>query len=93
MKPRLKLQHTSYDLDKQISGYTSTPSKTIPIFSLDNEITLSKQINNSNLAHQIKPRLFYLYSGEENQNDIPIFDSGENEFTYSQLFRDNSFSG
>ena len=93
VKPRLKLQHTSYDLDKQISGYTSTPSKTIPIFSLDNEITLSKQLKNSNLVHQVKPRLFYLYSGEENQNDIPIFDSGENEFTYSQLFRDNSFSG
>ena len=91
--PRLKMQHTDYDLNKQVAGLTSTPSKTIPIFTLDNEITFSKQIKNSNLAHQIKPRLFYLYSGEENQSDIPIFDSGENEFTYSQLFRDNSFSG
>ena len=30
---------------------------------------------------------------EENQDDIPIFDTGLNEFSYSQLFRDNSYSG
>ena len=91
--PRLKIQHTSYDLDKQTSGLSSTPSKTIPIFTLDSEMTLSKKIKNTNIAHQIKPRLFYLYSAEEDQSDIPIFDTGLNEFTYSQLFRDNSYSG
>jgi len=91
--PRFKIQHTSYDLDKQTSGFSSTPSKTIPIFTLDSEMTLSKQINNTKIAHQIKPRLFYLYSGEENQDDIPIFDTGLNEFSYSQLFRDNNYSG
>ena len=56
-------------------------------------MTLSKQVRNTNIAHQIKPRIFYLYSAEENQSDIPIFDTGLNEFTYSQLFRDNSYSG
>ena len=91
--PRIKVQHTSYDLDKQTSGLSSTPSKTIPIFTLDSEMTLSKQIKNTNIAHQIKPRIFYLYSGEENQDDIPIFDTGLNDFSYSQLFRDNSYSG
>jgi lipopolysaccharide assembly outer membrane protein LptD (OstA) len=41
---------------------------------------LSKQIQNTKIAHQIKPRIFYLYSGEENQDDIPIFDTGLNRF-------------
>ena len=91
--PRFKIQHTSYDLRNQSSGFSSNPSKTIPIFSLDSEMTLSRKINNSNVAHQIKPRIFYLYSGEENQDDIPIFDTGLNDFSYSQLFRDNSYSG
>ncbi len=91
--PRFKVQHTSYNLDNQIAGYTSSPSKTIPIFTLDSELTLSKQLQNKNIAHQIQPRIFYLYSGEENQDDIPIFDSQLNEFSYYQLFRDNSFSG
>jgi LPS-assembly protein len=93
IKPRLKVQHTSYDLDNQTDGFTSTPSKTIPIFTLDNQLTLSKQIKNTKIAHQIKPRIFYLYSGEENQDDIPIFDTGLNDFSYAQLFRDNTYSG
>lgn len=93
VKPRIKIQHTSYDLEKQTSGLSSSPSKTIPIFSLDSEMTFSKQISKTNLAHQIKPRIFYLYSPKRNQNDIPIFDTGLNEFSFSQLFRDNSFSG
>ena len=56
-------------------------------------MTLSKQMKNTNIAHQIKPRIFYLYSAEENQDDIPIFDTGLNDFSYAQLFRDNSYSG
>ena len=91
--PRLKIQHTKYDLEKQDAGFSSNPSKTIPIFSLDSIMTLSKQVRNTSIAHQIKPRIFYLYSAEENQNDIPIFDTGLNDFSYDQLFRDNSFSG
>ena len=91
--PRLKLQHTQYNLDNQNSDYSSNPSKTIPIFSLNSEMIFSKKISKSDLVHQIKPRLFYLYSEEVNQDDIPIFDTGLNSFSYSQMFRDNSFSG
>ena len=91
--PRFKLQHTQYDLDNQISGYSSSPSKTVPIFSLNSEMVFSKIVSKSGLVHQIKPRLFYLYSEEKNQDDIPIFDTGLNSFSYAQMFRDNSFSG
>ena len=91
--PRIKIQHTQYNLDNQVSGYSSSPSKTIPILSINSEMVLSKQLKNSNLVHQIKPRLFYLYAQEENQDDIPIFDTGLNTFSFAQLFRDNRFSG
>ena len=43
--PRFKIQHTSYDLENQSSGFSSNPSKTIPIFSLDSEMTLSRKIS------------------------------------------------
>ena len=46
--PRLKIQHTKYDLEKQDASFSSNPSKTIPIFSLDSMMTLSKQIENTN---------------------------------------------
>jgi len=91
--PRIKLQHTQYNLDNQTAGFSSNPSKTIPIFSLNSEMVFSKAIGKSSLVHQIKPRLFYLYAKEENQDDIPIFDTGLNTFSYAQMFRDNRFSG
>ena len=91
--PRLKLQHTQYNLENQVAGYSSSPSKTIPILSLNSEMVFSKEMRNSNLVHQIKPRLFYLYASKENQDDIPIFDTGLNTFSYAQMFRDNRFSG
>ena len=91
--PRIKLQHTHYDLDNQTAGLSSSPSKTIPILSLNSEMVFSKKIQGTNLAHQIKPRLFYLYAQKENHDDIPTFDTKLNTFSYAQMFRDNRFSG
>ncbi len=91
--PRLKLQHTQYNLNNQTAGFSSNPSKTIPILSVNSEMVFSKRLKESNLVHQIKPRLFYLYAEEENQDDIPTFDTSLNTFSYAQMFRDNRFSG
>ncbi|MGN6926508.1 LPS-assembly protein LptD, partial [Neisseria sp. P0015.S010] len=41
----------------------------------------------------LEPRLFYNYIPTKSQNDLPNFDSSENSFTYSQLFRENLYSG
>ncbi|NCF62071.1 MAG: LPS assembly protein LptD, partial [Gammaproteobacteria bacterium] len=39
------------------------------------------------------PRLFYLYVPYEQQNDLPVFDTGEFTFGFSQLFNTNRFAG
>jgi LPS-assembly protein len=41
----------------------------------------------------LEPRLFYLYAPNKNQDDIPLFDTGERDFTFESLFRTNRFSG
>ena len=41
----------------------------------------------------LEPRLFYLYVPFDNQDDIPVFDTGEYDFNYWTLFRENRFSG
>jgi LPS-assembly protein len=37
--------------------------------------------------------MFYLYVPYKNQDDLPVFDTGEYDFNYWTLFRDNRFSG
>lgn len=45
------------------------------------------------MIHTLEPRLYYLYSPFREQTDIPLFDTALPDFSYSQLFRNNRFSG
>jgi len=41
----------------------------------------------------LEPRLFYLFVPYREQDDLPIFDTGEFTFGFSQLFNTNRFAG
>jgi LPS-assembly protein len=40
----------------------------------------------------LEPRIYYLYVPFEDQDDIPIFDTGATSFSVSQMFRENRFT-
>ena len=96
--PRFKLQHTDYslnqaDVSNSSDGSSSSPSKTLPFFSLDSGLIFERNVANLNWVQTLEPRLFYLKVPHKKQNDMPIFDTGEYEFSFAQLFRDNRFTG
>jgi LPS-assembly protein len=45
------------------------------------------------MIHTLEPRLYYLYTPFREQTDIPRFDTSLPDFNYSQLFRNNRFTG
>ncbi len=94
-EPRFKLQHTQYRLDDQADGVDANQSRTVPISSLDGGLFFDKafSLNQGEYVHTLEPRLFYLYVPFRDQSDIPLFDTGANDFNFGQLFRDNRFSG
>ncbi|HBH10404.1 MAG TPA: hypothetical protein DDX15_02695, partial [Gammaproteobacteria bacterium] len=47
----------------------------------------------NNFTQTLEPRLFYLYIPNENQSDLPRFDTGLYDFSFDSLFRENRFSG
>jgi len=47
----------------------------------------------SSYMQTLEPRLFYLYVPYKNQDDLPVFDTGDYDFNYWTLFRENRFSG
>ena len=47
----------------------------------------------SPITQTLEPRLRYLYSNADNQNNFPTFDSADLTFNYNQLYRDTRFSG
>ncbi|HHJ38883.1 MAG: hypothetical protein AXA67_00100 [Methylothermaceae bacteria B42] len=92
--PKLSVQHTRYWLlDPSADGRKrDSLTRTIPYASVDSGIFLEKSWGKRYLQ-TLEPRVFYLYVPRQNQDDIPVFDTTTYDFNFSQLFRDNRFSG
>lgn len=102
--PTLKYMYTQYDLDLDSKGknsllageqYKSSQTRSVPIASIDSGLYFDRDTQwfGTNYRQTLEPRAFYLYVPERNQQDIPVFDTGESAFSYSSLWRDNRFSG
>jgi len=104
-KPQVKFLQTNYDLSLDSTGkqdlassnqsFEDTPDRGVGMFSVDSGLYFDRDTQwfGKSYRQTLEPRLFYLYVPEEDQTDIPIFDSGESTFDYSSLWRENRFSG
>lgn len=90
IKPRAAVRYTTYDLNRNEGD--DTPDRALPILSLDSGLVFEKGLNSGDRV-TLEPRLFYLYVPNEDQSDLPVFDSADLTFGVSQLFSTNSFSG
>lgn len=89
--PKLGARYTSYDLKDQTAGLSDSPDRTTSTFSLDSGLFFERIGDSSTTT--LEPRMFYLYTPKENQDDIPIFDTAEYDFSFYNLFLENRFSG
>ncbi|MBV2131778.1 LPS assembly protein LptD [Pseudomonas sp. MAP12] len=104
LKPSLKYAYTRYDLDLDQQGrnsllaeqqFDSSQDRQTPIYSVDSGLYFDRNTDlfGKGTRQTLEPRAFYLYVPEEDQTDIPVFDTGESTFSYASLWRDNRFSG
>ncbi|MBX8510542.1 LPS-assembly protein LptD [Pseudomonas cichorii] len=101
LTPKLKYVYTQYDLDLDSTGraavtdFESKQTRSLPIVSVDSGLYFDRNTQwfGKDYRQTLEPRMFYLYVPEENQEDIPVFDTSESTFNYSSLFRDNRFTG
>ena len=102
-KPSVKFRHTRYDLEDQDPNSESETSRTLPQVSLDSGLFFERNVFSieEGLIQTLEPRLYYLYVPYRDQENLivddagnPItFDSSLPQFNFSELFRDNRFSG
>ena len=104
LKPTLKYVQTSYSLDIDQQGlntllteqeYSSSQSRGVPVYSLDSGLYFDRDTRwfGTHYRQTLEPRAVYLYVPEEDQTDIPVFDTRESSFNYAWLWRDNRFTG
>jgi LPS-assembly protein len=95
VNPQVQLSATQYTLNHQRVDKHEHINRSLPIFNVDSGLYLIRDFSIAENAFQqtLEPRLFYLYVPYTNQNDIPLFDTGVQPFSFDQLFRTNRFSG
>jgi LPS-assembly protein len=98
--PKVQFRATKYSLD--LNGNTpltpadnTAPSVTAPTFSLDSGLVFERPASlfGRAMTQTLEPRLFYVRTPYRNQDAIPLFDSAEAGFSYSQLFSENRYVG
>ncbi|WP_019559079.1 LPS-assembly protein LptD [Thioalkalivibrio sp. ALE12] len=93
-EPATGVRHTRYELDRrdQTSGPESI-SRTVPRASIDTGLIFERSIANGRRLQTLEPRIFYGYVPYRDQDDIPIFDTGEADFSFDNLFSLDRFVG
>ena len=92
MVSKVGIKHRDYRLSLNSSGETRKEiSSTTPIISMRGRLIFEK-ITQNNLLQTLEPEAYFLYIPASNQDDIPIFDSGDVDFKYN-LFSENKFYG
>ena len=92
-KPKLSMQFTGYNLKNMASGENNTPTRSLPIASVDSGLIFERRWGDGRTLQTLEPRIFYLYVPFRDQEDIPVFDTTRLDFNFSQLFRENRFVG
>lgn len=91
-KAQLDYHYTTYELTGTPADQPSSPDRGLPIFSAEYGLRFERLLDDGT-PQLLEPRLFYLYVPYQNQDDLPVFDSGEPDFDFTQLFARNRFSG
>ena len=104
--PKLGLHMTQYSLknnDFIVNGATvsnNTDSRVLPILSVDSGLYFERDFdvlkNNhtkNGYTQTIEPRLFFVYIPKQNQDLLPVFDTGLADLNLSSLFTENQFTG
>jgi LPS-assembly protein len=94
MRPAVAWRATQYELSNTVSGQPSSPSRTLPIASLDTGVQLERASGSRDQRTvTLEPRLMYLYVPYRNQSQLPVFDTAVPDLDPVELFRTNRYVG
>lgn len=92
--PKIGIRHTEYFLGND-GEFDDRESRTVPVLSLDSRLFAERFVTlfGVPMLQTLEPRAYYVYTPKVNQDDIPVFDSGQFDVAYRNLFLENRFTG
>lgn len=93
--PTIEYDATAYNLADVSPNQPNTITRGLPIFNVDTGLYYQRSFTafDNSYNQTFEPRAFYLYVPDENQDNIPLFDTAAETFTYDSVFQTNRFSG
>ncbi|KAF0814511.1 LPS-assembly protein LptD [Andreprevotia sp. IGB-42] len=95
INPKVGVHATNYQIDDAKGGNPNSATRVLPIVSVDSGLFFERDFSfgGNNLTQTLEPRAYYLYIPYKNQSNLPNFDSSLTDLSFSQLFRENQYSG
>ena len=95
LTPKFTLHATQYTMG--VNNATALPdsSRVLPMFSMDSGATFERNLSllGKNYLNTLEPRAYYVYVPYKNQDQLPVFDSGQAPFSFAQMFTENRMVG
>ena len=94
IRPAVAYRATQYRLSDTTPGQPSSPSRSLPIASLDTGLQLERAAgSHDQRTVTLEPRVMYLYVPYRDQSNLPVFDTAVPDLDPVELFRTNRYVG
>jgi LPS-assembly protein len=94
--PKVGLHMTRYETTWQ-PGFEGQPtnSRVVPIMSVDAGMTFERDASffGHDAIQTLEPRVYYLNVPYRDQSDFPVYDTTLSDFSFSQAFQENIYTG
>ncbi|MEJ8835632.1 LPS-assembly protein LptD [Ramlibacter sp. AN1133] len=93
--PKGQLHARHYNFDSPTLSGQDSANVTVPTFSLDSGLVFERATSlfGRRFLQTLEPRAFYVYTPFRDQNRLPNYDSGLNDFNFATVYTENSFGG
>lgn len=84
-----------YDLETPLADGERSPNVVVPIASVDGGLVFERpwKALGTDFIQTLEPRAFYVRIPYRKQNELPVFDTAQDDFNFSQLFTENRYVG
>ena len=87
-------RYTAYALHDTAPGTDDSLSRSLPVLSVDSGFVLERPTGSKQQRLQtLEPRVQYVYVPYRDQDDLPVFDTGQPTLNMVELFRTNRYVG
>ncbi len=95
LMPKLQVQMRNYRFDSPLPNGQTQRSLTVPTASVDAGLLLERNTSywGRSYVQTLEPRAFYTYTPFREQNSLPNYDSGLNDFNFTSIYNANTFNG